>query len=60
MIALSSVRRLKNAKHSVAAAGIMFQNCTITVTESIIPPQMMQKSLTDQNHSFTLALRFSG
>ena len=44
----------------IICAGITFQTFANTVTEMIIPAQMIMKSLTDQNHSFTLALRFSG
>ncbi len=49
-----------SAKQIVAAAGITFQKLANTVTETMIPAHMIMKSLTDQNHSFTLALRLSG
>ena len=60
MIAISSVRIVRKAKHPVHAKGRMFHRFTSTMTDSTIPAHMMIKSRIDQNHSFTLALRFSG
>jgi hypothetical protein len=60
MIEVSSTRRERNAKQAVAAKGRTFQKFTRITTDRIIPPQIMIKSRTLQNHSFTLALRFSG
>ena len=44
----------------IICAGITFQKSANTATEMMMPAHMIIKSLTDQNHSFTVALRFSG
>ena len=60
MMAVSSALRLKNAKQAVKDSGTTVYSFANKSVDRIMPAQMIQKSRTFQNHSFTVARRFSG
>ena len=60
MIAVSSALRLRNAKQAVKDSGTTVYSFANKSADRIMPAQMIQKSRTFQNHSLTVARRFSG